>query len=214
MPAKAQQLVDIDQIREGVVILKNKGMRGVLMSSSLNFALKSDQEKEATIYQFQNFLNSLDFGLQMIVQSRRLNITGYIEKLKTLEKEQKTDLLRMQTTEYRKFIETIIKGGDILAKNFFIVVPFSPFEAQGNQKSSIPFIGGAKPTMKFDEASFQRYKNQLLQRMEFISLGLRRCGLQVVPLTTEELIELFWSLHHPEESEVGYYPEIPPELIT
>lgn len=214
MPAKAQQLIDIDQIREGVIILKNKGMRGVLMSSSLNFALKSDQEKEATLYQFQSFLNSLDFGLQMVVQSRRLNITGYLEKLQELEKKQKTDLLRMQTAEYRKFIETIIQGGDILSKNFFIVVPFSPYESQQANKSPIPFVGGTSTSVKFDEESFQRYKNQLFQRMEFISLGLRRCGLQVVPLTTEEIIELFWSLHHPEESEIGYYPEIPPELLS
>ncbi len=84
-----QQFLEIDQIREGILLLKNKSLRGVLMVSSLNFALKSDDEQKAIIYQFQSFLNSLDFSIQIVIQSRILNITGYLEKLKDLEKQQK-----------------------------------------------------------------------------------------------------------------------------
>ena len=80
-----QQFLEIDQLREGIIILKNKAIRGVLMVSSLNFALKSEEEQNAIIYQFQSFLNSLDFSCQIIIQSRRLNITGYLEKLTKLE---------------------------------------------------------------------------------------------------------------------------------
>jgi len=206
-----QEFLEIDQIREGIIILKNKALRGILMVSSLNFALKSEEEQNAILYQFQGFLNALDFSCQILVQSRRLNITGYIEKLKELEKAQEEELLRVQTTEYRKFIESLVAQGIIMTKRFFIIVPFTIWEAKG-EMPKIPFFKASK-VPALTEEEFQRCKSQVWQRMEFVALGLRRCGLQVVPLTSPEIIELFWSLHHPKEAEVGYYPEIPPELI-
>ena len=209
--ATAQDFLPVDQIREGVIVLKSKALRAILMVSSLNFALKSDDEQKAIIYQFQNFLNTLDFSCQMLVHSRRLNITGYIEKLKELEKAQKEELLKIQTTEYRKFVESLVGQGTIMAKRFFVIVPFTILEAQGasDKKSFLktPKIPALTETM------FQRCKSQLWQRMEFVALGLRRSGLKTVPLNTTEIIELLWGLHHPKQAEVGYFPEIPPELI-
>ena len=202
--APTQQFLEIEQIREGVVVLRNKSLRGVIMTSSLNFALKSEDEQNAIIYQFQNFLNSLDFSIEIVIQSRRLNITGYFDKLKEMEEKQKNELLKFQTGEYRNFIKDLIAGGQILSKSFFVIVPFTLIEIPGFKREKTP-----TPT----EDQFQRAKSQLWQRMEFVALGLRRCGLQCIPLNTSELIELFWSLYHPEEAEVGYYPEIPPELI-
>lgn len=199
-----QQFLEIEKIKEGVVILKNKSLRSVLMVSSLNFSLKSDEEQKAIIYQFQNFLNSLDFSIEILVQSRILNITGYLDKLKEMETAQQNELLKIQTTEYRKFIAELVSGRKILSKTFFVIIPFSLIE--------IPKIGSEKENSLNDE-QFQRAKSQLWQRMEFIALGLRRCGLQCSFLGALELIELFWSLHHPEESETGYYPEIPPEAM-
>jgi hypothetical protein len=208
--ATTQQFLEIERIREGVVILKNRALRGVIMVSSLNFALKSEEEQNATIYQFQSFLNSLDFSIEIVVQSRRLNITGYLDKLKELEKTQKIELLKVQTADYRKFVGDLIGGGAVMSKNFFIVVPFTFIEIPGLKAAK---RSSAKQTMTtFSEERFQRAKSQLWQRMEFVALGLRRCGLQCFPLNTSELIELFWSLYHPEEAEVGYYPEIPPEI--
>lgn len=206
-----QQFLEIDQIKEGVVVLRNKALRGVLMVSSLNFALKSTDEQQAIIYQFQYFLNSLDFPIQIVIQSRVLNITGYVDKLKALENEQENELLKVQTREYQKFIQELITGSSIMAKNFFVVVPFSLIEIPG-VKATTGLFKNKGEDEKTTEDSFQRAKSQLWQRMEFIALGLRRSGLQSVPLNTPELIELFWSLHHPEEAEVGYYPEIPPEF--
>lgn len=208
--ATTQKFLEIEKIKEGTIVLKNKALRGVIMVSSLNFALKSEEEQNAIIYQFQSFLNSLDFSVEIIVQSRRLNITGYLDKLKELEEAQEIELLKIQTSDYRKFIKDLIGGGAIMSKSFFVVVPFTLIE--------IPGIAGIKPGQskqpqpELTEERFQRAKSQLWQRMEFVALGLRRCGLQCVPLNTSELIELFWSLYHPEEAEVGYYPEIPPEI--
>ena len=88
MPGATQQILELEQIREGVIVLRNKALRGVIMVSSLNFALKSEDEQNAIIYHFQNFLNSLDFSIEIVVQSRRLNITGYLDKLRELEEKQ------------------------------------------------------------------------------------------------------------------------------
>ena len=200
----AQQFLEIDQIREGVLLLKNKSLRAVLMVSSLNFALKSEDEQQAIIYQFQNFLNSLDFSIEIVVQSRILNIAGYLDKLKEMETAQKNELMKIQTAEYRKFINDLIAGRQILSKTFFVIIPFTLVE--------MPKIG-AKKEIGFSKEDFQRAKSQLWQRMDFCALGLRRAGLQCTPLNALELIELFWALYHPEEAEVGYYPEIPPEII-
>ena len=212
-----QQFLELDAIKEGVVILKNKSLRGIMMVSSINFALKSDDEQTAIIYQFQNFLNSLDFSLQIFIQSRRLNMTGYLDKLKEIESRQTNDLLRVQTAEYRKFIGEIISSGSIMNKSFYVVVPFQTVTVAGMTSAQAKnrtkkTAAQAEPQVLADE-QFSRAKSQLWQRMEFVALGLRRCGLQCVPLNSLELIEFFWGLHHPTESENGYFPQIPPELI-
>ena len=217
-PSSTQQFLEIDQIKEGLLVLKNRSLRAVMMVSSLNFALKSEEEQSSIISAFQSFLNSLDFSCQIVIQSRRLNITGYLDGLKALEEKQENELLRIQTAEYRKFIEEIITGappsgryGEIMSKSFFVVIPFDILEAR-RSLSPINLLKSSANQSPLTEEEFQRSKQQLWQRMEFVALGLRRCGLQVMPLTTPELIELFWSLHHPKDAEVGYYPEIPPEL--
>jgi len=205
----SQQYIPIEQIREGVMIMKDKSLRGTILVSSLNFALKSEDEQLAIIYQFQNFLNSLDFSCQIIVSSRRVNITGYIDKVKELENKQKNELLKIQTAEYRSFIEQIVANGSIMSKNFYIVVPYFPM----TELTNVPGMGKDDKS-GLTEKKFQTGKYQLLQRMEYVSLGIRRCGLKSASLGSEELIELLWGLHHPKQAELGYYPDLPPEVIV
>lgn len=207
-----QEFLEYKQIKEGIIILKNNSLRGILMVSSINFALKSDEEQKAILYQFQDFLNSLDFSCQILVQSRRLNITGYLEKLEELEKEQTNELLRIQTREYRNFIKGLVERGTIMTKKFFVIVPYSILEAKG-VISPLEILKGNIKEEILTEEKFQRYKEQLWQRMEYVALGLRRCGLEALPLNTPEIIELLWEYHHPKEAEFGYYPEIPPEIL-
>lgn len=202
-----QDFLEIDQVKEGVLILKDKSLRVVIGVPSLNFALKSEDEQNAIIYQFQNFLNSLDFPCQIVVQSRRLNMTGYLAKLKEIESREKNDLLKLQVSEYHNFIEGILEGGTIMQKTFYVIVPFFLTETKG-----------ANPAKRFIKTSlaeeeFNRAKIQLMQRVEFVMHGLRNCGLEAAPLNNPELIELFWTLYHPTEAERGYYPEIPTELF-
>jgi hypothetical protein len=195
--ASTQDFLEIDQIREGTVVLKSKALRGILMISSLNFALKSVEEQETIIYQFQSLLNSLDFSVQIVIQSRKMNITGYLDQIETLRDKQTDELMKMQTTSYYDFIKGLIEGGSIMSKTFFMVVPYTISEDQGVRGSESVLNMPKIPSLT--EEQFQRCKS----RME----------LQAVPLSTPELIEFFWSLHHPREAEIGYYPEIPPELM-
>jgi hypothetical protein len=204
-----QDFLEIDYIKEGIIVLKNKGLRAILMVSSQNFDLKAEGEQQATIYQFQNFLNSLDFPCQILIQSRRLNFVGYLDKLEEIEKKEKNELFKTQIVEYRKFVAKIIEEGTIMQKNFYVVVPFSTGEARGPGAQG---IASSVKNSKINPEEFKRAKNQLFQRVEFVSLGLRSCGLTSVPLQTVEITELLWGLYHPQEAERGYYPEIPPEL--
>lgn len=211
-----QAFLEIKDIREGVLLLKNNSIRGILMVSSINFALKSEEEQTAIIYAFQTFLNSLDFSCQIVVQSRNINITPYLDTLKDLEDRQTNELLRKQTASYREFIKNMVVGDVVMTKNFYVVVPYTLMEifgvgAVGKQYGV--FQGKKDQAQEMDDEKFQRCKTQLWQRMEYLAMGLRRCGLEAVPLTTPELIELFWSIHHPDQAEVGYYPEILPELL-
>ena len=206
--SSTQDFLEIDKIKDGIMILKNKGLRMVLMVSSLNFALKSEEEQNAIIYQFQNFLNSLDFFCQIVMQSRKINITGYLEKLTKISENETNELLKKQIEDYIKFVGGLAENSSIMQKSFYVVVPFSILETQASMGSSKKVIPSGE--MKDDE--FQRAKSQLWQRAEFVALGLRSCGLDTVPLNTAELTELFWSLHHLKEAEKGYYPDLPPEL--
>ncbi|MDD3032762.1 MAG: hypothetical protein PHX52_01105 [Candidatus Pacebacteria bacterium] len=204
-----QDFIPVEKIKEGIMILKNQSLRGVLIVSSLNFGLKSAEEQTAIIYQFQSFLNSLDFQVQILTSSRRINMTGYLDKLKKMEAEQKNELLKIQTTEYIKFIEEIIGGGSIMTKSFYVIVPYFPLTELTN---FFPEDNAGKNKQQLTEDKFQAAKYQLYQRMEYIALGLRRCGLKSAPLNTAEIVELLWADYHPQEAEFGYYPELPPEL--
>lgn len=210
MQSTTQSFLEFKEIKQGVIILRNNALRGLLMVSSINFDLKSEEEQNSIVFQFQSFLNSLDFSCQIIAQSRRLNITGYFDKLKELEQKQQNDLLKVQIQEYRKFIEGMVGKGIIMTKQFFVVVPYTLGEMHGVKGV---LKGKRTSPSKINDEVFERCKSQLYQRMEFVAIGLRRCGLSTVPLTTPEIIELLWSWHHPKEAEVGYYPEILPELV-
>lgn len=222
METTTQEFLEIQDIREGVMVLKNNNLRGVLMVSSMNFALKSEQEQTSAIYAFQNFLNSLDFTCQIVVQSRNINITPYLDTIRKLEENQTNELLKAQTVSYINFIGDLVKENAVTTKNFYVVVPYSVMEALGaggaiKQINFLGFLGGSKKRgsggKQLSDEDFEKCKSQLWQRMEFVAMGLKRCGLEIIPLTTPELIELFWAIHHPNEAEVGYSPRMLPELL-
>lgn len=204
-PSKTtQDFVPIKEIRQGVVILKDGSLRSIVMCSSLNFALKSADEQQSIMFQFQNFLNSLDFSIQIFIQSRKLDIRPYIALLEGREKEQSTDLMKIQTREYIEFIKTFTESTNIMTKTFFIVVPFAAAVVEGS--SNVKNIFGRKKNAgqtdaETELASFEEHRSQLEQRTGVIDQGLTRCGLRTINLGTEEVVELFYKIFNPGDTE-------------
>ena len=195
-----QAYLNIEEIHDGIVILKNGGMRTVMLVSTVNFALKSEEEQNVTIYGFQNFLNALSFPAQIVMQSRRLDLSAYISKLKEIEKSQPNQLLRIQTADYIDFIEKLLQVANIMDKKFFVVVPFEPI---GIKKSGvfekIKTAVTGRPS-KREILEFERNKKELLQRTEIIAQSLGSMGLRAVQLSTLELAELYYGSYNPEAS--------------
>jgi len=202
--AKAtQDFVPIKEVRDGIIVLKDGSMRAVLMTSSINFALKSGDEQQAILLQFQSFLNSLEFSIQIFIQSRDLDIRPYVALLEERYKEQSTELMRIQTREYIGFIKSFTEDTNIMTKHFFIVVPYTPSVMErGKGGKSFPGLGkkSSKQSIEEKSASFEENRSQIEQRIAVIEQGLARTGVRVVNLGTEEIIELFYRLFNPGES--------------
>ncbi len=204
MPRKTknstQKYLAIEEIREGIVVLKDGSLRAVLMVSSINFALKSMEEQDAIIFAYQDFINSLDFPLQIVVNSRKLDIAPYLKKVKEMELQQKNELLRIQTTGYIDFIEKLVEMSNIVTKSFYIIIPFAPALAKLGWRHKLQSIVAPKTTWRRSKEDFERYKAQLWQRVDHVASGLKGLGIRMVPLNTQELIELYYSLYNPVTS--------------
>ncbi len=203
-----QQFIPIKEVRDGVVILRDNAMRMIVMASSLNFALRSEDEQTAIIMQYQNFLNSLDFTVQIFIESSKLDITPYLNTLVDIEKEQINELLKVQTKEYAEFIKNFVSSTDIVSKAFYLVVPYSPsvFSSAGGILDSLMGVFGRKKDFKSAKSEnelFLENKTQLQQRADVVSGGLSSMGIRSVPLNTEELIELYFKLFNPGEIDKG-----------
>ena len=183
-----QEFVPVEEVRGGVVILKNGGYRGIMMCSSLNFALKSEDEQRAIIGGFQNSLNTLDFSVQIVVHSRKTDIRPYLGLLQERMDKQGSELMRIQLREYIAFIRNFIEGADIMTKTFYVVVPFTPVSVA--QVTGLPF--GHQDTGGQSDRAFEETRIQLEQRMALVAGGLAQSGLRAVPLGTEEIIELLY----------------------
>lgn len=198
-----QDFVPIKEIRDGVVVLRDGGLRLVLIASSINFALKSADEKTAILLQYQNFLNSLDFHIQIFIQSRRLDITPYINTLEVRLKEQTNELLKVQTKEYIGFIKSFTENNNVMTKTFFISIPYEPAAYQNKESvfsRIIPTsILGQKNTTVSETDNFQENRAQLEQRVDVVKQGLNRIGVRTEQLGTEELVELYFKLFNPGE---------------
>ena len=196
--SSTQKYVDVEEIRDGVLILKTGALRAVLLVSSINFDLKSSDEQDAIISQYQNFLNSLDFPVQIVVQSRRFNIDPYIELLKEKEVQQANELLRFQMKEYQGFIKNLTEISNIMSKFFYVVIPFSPVEnVQGGFFQKMGDIFNQKKTAGLKNEIFDTYRTQLMQRVEHVVAGLSPMGIRATALQTEELIELLYNSYNP-----------------
>lgn len=195
----SQKFIEIQDIKDDVVILKNSGLRAVCIASSINFELKGNEEQEALIGRFQGFINSLDFPLQILVNSRKLNIDPYLENLKELAKTQENELLHAQTTEYIDFIQKFVELTDIMNKSFYVVIPYNPAGAKEEKfLDKIKLIISPKiTTQKLSPEKFDEYKDQLMQRANHIISGLGQVEVKATLLNNQQLIRLFYEFYNP-----------------
>lgn len=204
LDAKAtQEFVPVKEVRDGIIILNDGSMRAILLASSVNLSLKSSDEQQGTIMQFQNFLNSLDFSVQVVVQSRRLDIRPYMALLEGRMKEQLEPLLKIQTREYINFIRNFTEEVAIMTKQFIVVVPYSSSALGAGGTLNKTLFGGSKPAatgVKSDALiEFEEKRTQLDQRISVVQQGLTRVGVRSVQVGTEEAIELYYKVFNPGE---------------
>lgn len=206
----AQEFVPIKEVRNGIIILKDGGLRAVLIASSINLSLKSSDEQVAIINQFQSFLNGLDFPTQIVIQSRRLDIRPYLLMLEARLKDQTEPLLKIQTKEYITFIKSFTDEVNIMTKTFFVVVPYSSTIIKSQNRMIDSFLGGGAPKKQVEDtkkamdlASFEEKRSQLEQRTNVIINGLSGIGIRSSQLKTDEVVELFYKTFNPGDISQG-----------
>jgi len=202
--ASTQLHLNIAEIKDNVVVLKNGGLRAILQTSSVNFNLKSEEEQNSIIFAYQNFLNSLDFPIQIVIQSRKLDIDKYIENVKEASAKHENPLLKQQTLEYAEYIQKLVEYADIMEKDFYVVVPYDPYRAQKLNPLE-KFMQSISSTDSIDNIKrrhreFDELNKHLNERVGSVRTGLEGCNLRVAQLTTSQLIETFYRIYNPETS--------------
>ena len=197
-----QKFVKVKEIRDGVAILTDNSLKAVCACSSVNFELLSSAEQEAVTARFQEFLNALDFPLQIIVASRHFNVENYLNQIKELEKKQTNELLRIQTSEYINFVESFVEFANIMNKSFYAIIPFNIIETKGEGLFTKVrnIISATKPQKQtFDPQKFNQYKAQLDQRTNMVISELQGLGIKTIPLNDGQLTQLFFESYNVEE---------------
>ncbi|MBI2278765.1 MAG: hypothetical protein HYU81_01735 [Candidatus Brennerbacteria bacterium] len=199
--APTQQLVAVKEIRDGVVYLKRGGVRRVLMVSGINFELKSEEEQNLILGSFRNFLNTLDFSVQFFIHSRKVNVAPYLASLRARMEEEPNELLKIQIGEYAEFIRAFVEENAIIAKTFFVIVPYEPAISEKTRGGIMSLFKKAIPVETLRGESVQEMLSQLERRANQVIDGLSQTGLRVTPLENDALVELFYNLYNPEFTE-------------
>ncbi|MDP3964965.1 MAG: hypothetical protein Q8Q20_04940 [bacterium] len=195
-----QKLLPIAEIKDDTVVLKDGTLRSVILVSSINFALKSEDEQNAIIQAYTQFLNSFEFPVQVVIQSRQLDIDEYLDRLEKVEKEQTNELLKMQTREYRQFVTELIELADIMSKRFYVVVPYIPSTVKTTKKflDRVKELVTPSQVITLKKGQFDKYRTELTKRVDFLVSGLGAMSLKAVALDTQSLIELYYNTYNPE----------------
>ena len=205
-PNSTQNSLQIAEIRDGIVIMNDGSFRSVVMVKSINFDLMSQQEQEAVEYSYQGFLNSLYFPIQIFLRSNRVDLRPYIERLDKIRSEHDNMLLELLMDDYLGYIENLSEQTNIMDKNFYVVIPFFPvINVQKGLEQSKNFLGGLGGIFKpkeqhvvVNEVDLENAKTELRNRVQSVLSGLLQCGVQGLPLDTQELIELYYDTYNPD----------------
>ncbi len=205
-PNSTQNTLQIAEIRDGIVIMSDGSFRAVLMVKSINFDLMSQGEQESVEYAYQSFLNSLYFPLQIFIRSQKVDLRSYIDKLDKIRTEHDNMLLALLMDDYIGYIDALSQQTNIMDKKFYIVVPYFPHvDAQKALTQSKDFFSGVaglfsskEPHVVINEAELEKAKAELRNRIQSVLSGLMQCGVQGLPLDTQELIELYYDTYNPD----------------
>jgi len=201
-----QNMLQIAEIRDGFVIMNDGSFRSVVMVNSINFDLMSQAEQEAVEYNYQNFLNSLFFPIQIFLRSQKVDLTPYIEKLDKIRSEHDNMLLALLMDDYIGYMEQLAEQTNIMDKKFYIIIPFFPHvDIQKAFTQSKNFVTGVSALFSkkedhvvINEDDLEKAKTELKNRVQTVLDGLMQCNIQALPLDTQELIELYYDTYNPD----------------
>lgn len=200
-PSKStQSSLLINEIKDGVVVMRDGSLRAVVLASAINFDLMSAQEQDAVEFSFQGFLNGLHWPVQIIIKSQRIDLDSYIEKLTKLREEQDNPLLGDLMDDYIFNIKGLLEEVNIMDKRFYVVVPFFPPLAVTKNNLAANLKAVFKPTnvVTVGQNEFDEYKRELTQRVQQVASGLTQLGVRAIPLNTQELIDLYYASYNPD----------------
>lgn len=193
-----QKYLQIAEIRDDTVIMKDGSIRSVLLVSSINFALKSEDEQNAIISAYVNFLNSMDSPMQILIQSRKLDLESYLNFLREAQAKQTNDLLKMQMAEYQQYITELVSLGNIMTKRFYVIVPFEPFNSKTRGFwSRAGDVLSPTSVVNLSQKNFSSRQRELFTIVDRVLSGLSGMGLRAQVLDTQALIELFYNTYNP-----------------
>lgn len=195
-PASTQAHLPLAGVADGVVIMRDGSYRAVIRVGATNFMLKSEQEQQALVYSYQNFLNALNYPIQIIMQSRNLDLEPYLKKIEARILEQKNELIKQQTEGYVAYVRELIQVANIMDKQFYCVVPYTPLSSakKGLLASLLP--QNMPQSVTVNEQQFATHREELLQRAGVVAGGLSSLGLKTTMLDTDDLIKLYYTIYN------------------
>lgn len=205
-----QNSLQISEIRDGLVIMRDGSLRAVIMCQSINFDLMSEQEKEAVESSYQSFLNSLYFDIQISIRSERVDLGKYLEKLTKIQRDQEKVMLGLLMEDYIEYVKYLIKNSNIMTKQFYVVVPYHP--TLGLNKGGVlglkSLLNKKQDTITINQVDYEKYKTELKERAFVVLNGLNDMNVNAVSLNTQELIELYYSVYNPQTSDQEHLTNI------
>jgi len=194
--ASTQQYLDIAEIKENTIVMRDGSLRAVLVVSSINFSLKSVDEQNALISSYQNFLNSLEFAVEILMQSRKLDIHSYLDKLRSVMQQQTNELLRLQTQEYIEYISKLIEFASIMNKTFYVVIPLTTGATKTGLMEKLGNLLSPSREISGKSVGFENAHEELAKRVNQVSSSFASLGLKTISLNTEELVELMYNSYN------------------
>lgn len=193
-----QLFLDIAEIKNDTVILKDGTLRAVLMTSSINFALKSEDEQKALVSSYVTFLNYLNFPLQVVIQSRKLDIGHYIGRIEESERMLTNELLKRQIVDYKAFVNELVEMNNIMTKNIFLIIPYSALESKkGGFWAKVAAVFTPAKVVRLKQERFEKQSHELEMRVNHVAMNIAALGLTTTRLDTQSLVELYYNVYNP-----------------